>query len=321
MVCADAETVKSRPSMAGGFAVLCASLSVTLVFAVAQGSNPRKSRSSQKNVTLIVHTTDERGNPIAPSSMKDIEVMEHGKRLQLVVGPRREAPTQIALLLDSNFNQRKVLSLEQQTATELIISAFEKENAQGFVTSYGAEIHSSGELTDDWQTLKAFVGSLQVETDKHNETILLYDAIKRALDRLARGPGTKAVVIFAEGNDHGSSIGWKSLAQQAQRAHVACYVVLVADHSFYGTKAVRHYGWGLVELAPKTGGSLREVGDNHRKAQETLQNLTNALRSQSLIEVLVPNTQDNRFHSVKVRTSGYRLSAQTGYFDDNHISP
>ena len=315
MVCFDGGTVKNRRSIAAGFAVIWGSLSAVLAFAVAQGSNPGKSSSSQKNVTLVVHTTDESGNLVATNSMKDIEVTEHGERLQLVGGPRREASTQVALLLDSNFNQRKVLPLEQQTAIDFIY-VFEKQNAQALVMSYGAQIHSSGDLTDDWQNLNGFVGSLQAETDKQNETILLYDAMKRALDRLADTPGTKALVIFAEGNDHGSSIGWKSLARQAQRAHVACYVVLFADHSFYG-REVRHYGYYLVELAPKTGGWLREVGDNHRKAEETVQNLANALRSQSLIEVSVPNIQDNRFHSVKVRASGRRLGAQTGYFGDS----
>jgi hypothetical protein len=51
-----------------------------------------------------------------------------------------------------------------------------------------------------------------------------YDAMKRAFEKLSDGPGTKAVVIFAEGNDHGSSIGWKSLTRLAHRAQIACYV-------------------------------------------------------------------------------------------------
>src|SRR6267142_107836 len=100
------------------------------------------------------------------------------------------------------------------------------------------------------------------------------------------GPGTKAVVIFAEGNDHGSSIGWKSLTRLANRAHIACYVVLFADHSFCG-REVRHYGYYLVELAPKTGGRLWEVGDNRRKAGDVAQRIALALDTQSLIEVLV----------------------------------
>ena len=316
MGCLDTGMLKKRRLTARGFALLCASLLSTPVFAAAQLSKIGKSAPRQKKIALIVHTTDERGNPISANSMKDIEVTEHGKTLQVVNGPRREGATRIALLLDSAFNQRNVLPLEQQTATQLI-SLLEKENAQALVMSYGAEIHSSGELTDDWRALRDFVSSMRVETDKHNETILLYDAMNHGLDKLASGPGTKAVVIFAEGNDHGSSIGWKGLAREAERRHVACYVVLVADHSLYGPKAIRHYGWGLIELAPKTGGWVREVGDNHRKAQESLKEVANALRSQSLIELLVPNTQDHRFHSVRIRTSGYRLGAQTGYFDDS----
>lgn len=316
MGCLDMDMLKKRRLVATGLTVLCGLLLATLVFAVPQVSTPGKSDPSQKKIALIVHTIDERGNPVSADSMKDIELTEHGRRLQVVGGPRSEGPTQIALLLDSNFNQLEVLHLEQETATKLI-SVFGKENAQALVMSYGAEIHSSGDLTNDWQQLQDFVSSLEVETDKHNDTVLLYEAVKRALEKLRDGTGMKTVVIFEEGNDHGSSIGWKSLAREAQRLHVACYAVLMADHSFYGAKAIRHYGWGLVELAPKTGGWLQEVGDNHRKAQETLQNLTNALRSQSLIEVLVPRTQDKRFHSVKVRTSGHRLTSQAGYFDDS----
>jgi len=89
---------------------------------------------------------------------------------------------------------------------------------------------------------------------------------------------------------------------------------MFADHSFYG-REVRHYGYYLVELAPKSGERLWEVGDNPRKAHEAAEQLALALDSQGLIEVLVPDVQVNRFHPVKVTSPGYRVSAQTGYFD------
>src|SRR5260370_31545299 len=108
--------------------------------------------------------------------------------------------------------------------------------------------------------------------------------MKRAFEKLGDGPGTKAVVIFAEGNDHGSSIGWASLARLAQRGHIACYVVMFADHSFYG-REVRHYGYYLVELAPKTGGRFWGVGDNPPKAHETPEPLILALDLPVLLEV------------------------------------
>src|SRR5437899_2745006 len=116
-----------------------------------------------------MHARDRDGNAVAPNSVKDVQVMEHGKKLQVVDGPKSAGPKQIVLLLDSNFHQRKVLPLEQQTALELI-PEFEKKKAQVLVMSYGAEIHSSGELTHDWASLKGFTDSVRVETNNQNET-------------------------------------------------------------------------------------------------------------------------------------------------------
>jgi hypothetical protein len=270
---------------------------------------------SLKKVTLIVHVTDQRVSSIAPRSVKHVQVIEHGKTLQVVDGPRSAGSKQIALLLDSNFHQRKVLALEQQTAGQLL-SEIENEDARALVISYGTEIHSSGGLTNEWASLKGFIGSLLAEIDKHNETVLLYDAMKRAFEKLGDGPGTKAVVVFAEGNDHGSSLGWVSLAQLAERAHIACYVVLFADHSFYG-REVRRYGYYLVELAPKTGGKLWEAGENSRKAHDAARQICSELDSQSLIEVLTPDVPVNRFHPIKILISpGPSVKAQTGYYDE-----
>ncbi len=314
MVCLKVTALKDRRLGTAVIAVICGPLLAMPCLTVPQ-ANPGKSDGGYNKIALIIHVSDQRGNPVAPSSVKDIQVTEHGRKLQVVDDPKSAGPKQIALLLDSNFHQRNVLPLEQQAAVELL-SEVEKEKAQALVMSYGAEIHSSGELTDDFRGLKNFTSSLRVETDKRNETVLLYDTMKRAIEKLGDGPGTKAVVTFAEGNDHGSSIGWKSLTRLAHRAHIACYVVLFADHTFYG-REVRHYGYYLVELAPKTGGRLWEVGDNPRKAHEAAaQQLALTLDSQDLIEVLVPDVHANRFHSVKVTSPGYQVSAQTGYFDN-----
>lgn len=291
--------------------VICGPLWAMLSSAGAQTSNPAV---GQRKVTLIIHAADQVGNPVGSDLLKDVVATEHGKKLQVVDGPKSVGHKQIAVLLDSNFHQRSVLALEQQTAVEML-SEFEKQKAEALVMSYGIEIHSSGELTDDLGRLRNFTDSLRVETDRRNETVLLYDAMKRAFDKLNDGPGTKAVVVLAEGNDHGSSIAWRSLARLAQRGHIACYVVLFADHSFYG-REVRHYGYYLVELAPKTGGRLWEVGNNPQKARETVKQATAQLDSQSIIEVLVPNIRTNRFHPVKVTSKGYQVSAQSGYLDD-----
>ena len=318
MLCLNASALKGRHLWTSALALICGPLLATFCVAVPQTSIPGTRGVGQKKIALIIHVADQAGNPVPPGSLKDIVALEHGKRLQIVDGPKSAGPAQIALLLDSNFHQQTVLPLEQQTAVDLL-TQFQKEKAQALVMSFGAQIHSSGELTSDFAALQTFTGSLQVETDKRNETVLLYEAMKRAYEKLYEGSGTKVIIVLAEGNDRGSSIDWKSLVRLAQRAHIACYFVLFADHSFYG-REVRHYGYYLVELAPKTGARLWEVGDSPRRAQETAQQLASALDSQGLIEVLVPDGHRNRFHPVKVTSPGYRITAQTGYFDDA-ISP
>src|SRR5260370_19617833 len=93
------------------------------------------------------------------------------------------------------------------------------------------------------------------------------------------------------------------MARLAQRGHIACYVVMFADHSFYG-REVRHYGYYLVELAPKTGGRLWGVGDNPPKAHETAQQLIFALDLQGLVEVLMADVHLNCFYSLKITSPG-----------------
>jgi hypothetical protein len=94
-------------------------------------------------------------------------------------------------------------------------------------------------------------------------------------------------------------------------------VVLTADHSFYGTKAIRRYGWDLVELVPMTGGKLWEAEDSPRKIRKAIRQMIAALESQGLVEVQAPNAHRNHFHAVKAICSSCRISAQTGYFEQD----
>src|SRR2546427_10096595 len=147
MVCLKVRALKDRRLGTAVIAVIFGPLLAMLCFAAPQ-ANPGKSDGGYKKIALIIHVGDQRGNPVAPSSVKDIQVTEHGRKLQVVDNPKTSGPTQIALLFDYNFHQRKFLPLEQQTQVEMMLSEVVKEKAQALVLSYGAESMSFGELTD-----------------------------------------------------------------------------------------------------------------------------------------------------------------------------
>lgn len=288
------------------FVTICLILFARTQTITAQGA-------SLKTTWLILHATDKLGSPVPADTLRDVEVTEHGEKLQIVNGPKLPGPKRIALVIDSNFHQEKVLSLEKETA-DALLSQFEKEKSQAVVMNYGTRIYSSGGLTDDWESLKHFNRSIQADTDRRDPTILMRDGLKRAMETLGDSLGIKAVVLFAEGNGYGDSVALKALVRLAEQKHIACYVVLFADHTFYGTKSIRKYGWDLVELAPKTGGKFWEAGSYPGKATKFVQKIIGDIHSQCLIEV-VPSARVSAFHRVKITSQGRRLEAQTGYVD------
>jgi hypothetical protein len=97
--------LKDRRFGTAVLAVFCGPLLARLCFAAARSSNSGKSDSGQGKVTLIIHVSDQRGTPVAPDAVKDIQVIEYGKQLQVVDGPKNAGPKRIALLLASNFHQ------------------------------------------------------------------------------------------------------------------------------------------------------------------------------------------------------------------------
>ena len=294
-------------------------LSVGLLFlalheAKARSVNHSDTPQRETKVTLIVHIPGSPSAEVLPSTNGNIEVSERGQMLRVPSGPILGGPKRFVIVLDANMHQRQVLALEKKTA-ELVLLRLANEKAQGAILSYGPQVHASGALTNDWKALAGFTQSVEVDPDHSGDSILTFDAVKHALEILDRESGTKALVLFAEGNDRGSSEGWKSLARLAESNNVACYVVLFANHTFYGAKAIRHYGWDLLELTAKTGGKFWEVGQSDQKAGRVVMEIESEIDSQKLIEVMTNSGTPGRFHSLRITVSGKRVSAQTGYFE------
>jgi hypothetical protein len=267
-----------------------------------------------KQVDLILHLRAKHDGVGGPIVRSDLQLSESGHNLQILGDPKSARPREVVFLVDSNFHQREVFPLEIQTVTE-ILQTFQKWGTQSSIVSYGSQIHTSGEPTDHFDELRQFAMSLQPENDPHKHQILLWDSLKLAFQTLANETETATVILLAEGNDEGSSIGWNELARIAQHSHITCYVILFADHSFRGTKSIRRYGWELAELAPKTGGQMLEVGKSRSRAQKAIEKVITVLDTSVLIQV-VPVSDHKALHRIKITSSRYKVLSQAGYFDD-----
>jgi len=185
----------------------------------------------------------------------------------------------LAVLLDINPNQKKVLPVERALAEGFIQKLDQPGNAFSVVT-FGSE--SPTLLKSGVQANEAVAAIRDIGLGQQSDEYLsvqLYDALNLAFGQFTADAGPNSLLIITEGND-GRGKMFKRAVTQARQLKVICNVALVADHPFYGSKAIQRYGFYLRELAGKTHGRYVEVGDGQKKVPRSIDRLSEGILGQ-----------------------------------------
>jgi hypothetical protein len=166
--------------------------------------------------------------------------------------------------MDINNDQKHVLPIEKELAIRTIESLDQQLQTVTVIT-FGSRVQTVGSLNAGPTEAIELIKNVSVDTDTKYSPITMYEAIHSALDTFTDNPGAKSLLIITEGKDYVSTAVHKHITSKAEQLHATCNVAMVADHSFYGTKGLRRYGFNLPQLTRKTHGKLVEVGDNKRK--------------------------------------------------------
>ncbi len=133
------------------------------------------------------------------------------------------------------------------------------------------------------------------------------------VSELSNLPGLRVLIVIAEGNDYGSTMGFKELRALVEARYVTCLVALVDDHPTRGSKSILRYGWSLRDLANDTAGTFVE---NSKNVGRTATRLGEMVASVRLITFEITGPLPGR-HRVSVSsTSGLRLHAQKVFFSE-----
>jgi hypothetical protein len=172
-------------------------------------------------------------------------------------------PLNVAFVIDAGPDQSQVLKKEKDLALA-IVNALPAPVSKLLVVRAGYQ-HEVYPATADRAEATHLIQSLETEEGKKSG-IPIFEAMAAAIGELSRLPGMRLLIIIAEGNDYGSSIGYKGLRDLVQARSVVCLVALVDDHPTRGTKSMLRYGWSLQDLANDTAGTFIE---NSRKLPRT----------------------------------------------------
>ena len=205
----------------------------------------------------IVVRVDPSDRKVLPS---EVELKTERQHVHpLTVSDPSTIPVSVAIVIDAGPNQAAVLNREKNLAVS-ILNAISVPANKFLVVRAGSQ-YTTYPATSDNSEATRLVEALTTETGKKSE-IPIYEAMASAIGELSKLPGIRVLIVIAEGNDYGSTLGFKELRELVEARYVTCLVALVDDHPTRGTKSILRYGWSLQDLANDTAGTFVENSKN-----------------------------------------------------------
>jgi hypothetical protein len=276
--------------------LLCKALlkfSNTVVLALSAAGQEK----TEQTVIVRVEPPDRKLSP------REVEIRTEGTRLNaLTVADARTTPLNVAFVIDAGPDQSRVLNKEKDLALA-ILNALPASVSQLLVVKAGYQ-QTAYPATGDRAEATRLIQSLATEEGKKSG-IPIFEAMAAAIAELSRLPGMQ--VLIAEGNDYGSTVGYKGLRDRMQAHSVACLVALVDDHPTRGTKSILRYGWSLQDLASDTAGTFVE---NTKRVARTAARLGEMVVSFRLVTLESAELPPGRHRIAVAGPSGMRLHAQ-----------
>ncbi len=133
-----------------------------------------------------------------PDLKKDeFQIYEDGKLQDIAFFTTIKEPFHVVLLLDTSGSTREKISQIQQAAAAFVDQLQAADRIK--LISFDDEVHEWGNFTNNRQELKAAIADMQP-----GKGTKLYDAMRLALQNLARVKGRKTIVLFSDGVDYKS---------------------------------------------------------------------------------------------------------------------
>ena len=301
--------------------------------APAQPINQDDTQTLKVNVNLVnlYFSVRDKTGFITSLHKDDCSIYEN-KELQKIKNFTQEKnlPLTIGILLDTSGSQMHVLPLEQQSGAEFLKDVLTPKD-EAFLISFDINVNLLADYTNSPREIKRAIDRAEINTGAGTGSVtgngdargtLLFDAVYLAAnDKLRMEAGRKVLVLLTDGGDQGSQETLKTATEAAQKANAIIYVILIADHAFYGG------GFGSINLADSgardmdrlagdTGGRVINVGHDGKRLEDAFNQIQDELRTQYLLSYTPTNSKaDGTFRKINLTCGkGLKVQTRTGYY-------
>lgn len=283
-------------------------------------------------VQLFFNVKNKKGMLIPNLTKDDFEILEDGKPQTIkYFAAESNLPLTLGILIDSSASQERVLHMEKEVGGEFLNEILRDQDL-AFVIGFDVNVNLLQDLTNSVDVLKTALNSARVDITGGRtgapgpggtvslvlRGTLLYDAVYLASnDELSQQVGRKAIILLTDGEDQGSQMRITDAIEAAQKSGSIIYVLLCADHGFYGSGEYSGKA-KMKELTEQTGGRVIVVGNRLNKLKDAFNQIAGELRRQYNIGYTSTNTAlDGTFRKVEIHAKNkadYRIQAHTGYY-------
>jgi VWFA-related protein len=291
-------------------------LPLALVFSVASLSAQRPVfRAETELVYFGVTVVDRRGNFITDLTAEDFEIVEEGQKQSLRIFARGDdgdsAPEMhVGLLFDTSGSMGEDIKLARSAAIKFLNTLKDAEDMT--LVDFDTEVRVAKYGQGDFPRMVE-----RIRSRKPDGWTALYDALGVYLDGATEDDGRTILVLYTDGGDTRSTIGFSDVMTLVRASDVTVYAIGFLEHQPSSVKAEQRMR--MQQITETTGGqaffpmSMKEIESAYDK-------ILAQIRAQYSLGYASSNTKEDgkwRKVEIKVKRSGLKdLKIQTrkGYF-------
>ncbi len=264
-------------------------------------------KSSVRTVPIYATVVDGSGRLVPGLERGDFSVLDNGKPAEVSLFSNASQPFSAVVMLDTSASMTANLKLLNRAAEQFLMRLLPVDRAQ--VGAFNDKIQLSGTFTNNRDELIGALNDLYFGNPTR-----LNDGIAAGLDALKGIEGRRVVLVFTDGEDTSSRLGFKTVLEQARDEEVMVYSIGLESEYFNGQRIVKtRPSRDLRKIADETGGGYFELLKTADLAP-TFTRVAQELRSQYLIG-FTPVALDGKVHKleVKVNRPGMIVRARKSY--------
>jgi Ca-activated chloride channel family protein len=275
---------------------------IVLLTAAAALGQQATFRSRTSIVPVLATVLDKDGRLVPDLTQHDFTLIDNGKPQDIIFFQNDVQPFTAVVMMDFSFSMNAHLKLLKAAAEQFVLRLLPDDRAQ--VGAFSDKIMFSGTFTSDRDDLVAALEDLQFGNPTR-----LYDAIDASIDMLDDAKGRKVVVVFTDGDDTASRIGFGDVLQKAREKEVMVYSIGLQSEFFNGARMQRSRpDRSLRRLSDETGGGYFELKKTTELAA-TFTRVAQELHSQYVLGFEATQL-DGRVHRLQVRMKQPGMTAR-----------